>query len=80
VSLENNDYIVLSGGELPKRPGEGLPEILTQWLVKCPQCFEVRLVVGAQENDQYICKDCGHRFAIRPTTEFQCHKDAQKAQ
>ena len=26
--------------------------------MKCPQCSEVRLVVGARENDQYVCKDC----------------------
>ena len=65
VSMEENDYIVLSGGGLKKRPEESWAEILRQWLVKCPQCSEVRLVVGARENDQYVCKDCGHSFAIR---------------
>ena len=64
MSLEENDYIVLSGGGLTKSFAEGWPEILRQWLVKCPQCSEVRLVVGAQENDPYVCKDCGHSFAI----------------
>ena len=65
MSLNENEYIVLSGDGLKKRPGQGWLEILKQWLVKCPQCFEVRLVVGAQENDQYVCKDCGHSFPIR---------------
>jgi len=65
VSLKENDYIVLSGGGLRKRPGGGWLETLRQWLVKCPQCSEVRLVVGAQENDQYVCKDCSHSFAIK---------------
>jgi transposase-like protein len=32
--------------------------------VQCPQCSEVRLVVGARKNDQYVCKDCGHSFTI----------------
>jgi len=39
-------------------------EVLRQWLVQCPECTEVRLVVGLQENDQYICKDCGNSFVI----------------
>ena len=39
-------------------------EILRRWLVQCPQCSEVCLVVGARENDQYVCKDCGHSFTI----------------
>ena len=39
-------------------------EMLRQWLVQCPECSEVRLVVGAHEKDQYICKDCGHSFVI----------------
>jgi len=65
LSLKENDYIVLSEDGLTKNPGEGWLEILRQWLVKCPQCSEVRLVVGARENDQYVCKDCGHSFAIR---------------
>ena len=38
--------------------------MLRQWLVQCPQCSEVRLVVGAHEKDRYICKDCGHSFVI----------------
>ncbi len=44
--------------------GENWLEMLKQWLVQCPQCSEVRLVVGAQERDRYICKDCGHSFVI----------------
>jgi len=39
-------------------------EMLRQWLVQCPECSEVRLVVGAHEKDRYICKDCGHSFVI----------------
>ena len=37
---------------------------LRRWLVQCPQCTEVRLVVSARENDQYKCKQCGHDFTI----------------
>ena len=44
--------------------GEKWLERLRQWLVQCPNCSEVRLVVGAHEKDRYICKDCGHSFVI----------------
>ena len=37
---------------------------LRRWLVQCPQCTEIRLVVGARENDRYKCKQCGHNFTI----------------
>jgi transposase-like protein len=37
---------------------------LRRWLVQCPQCTEVRLVVGARENDRYKCKQCSHDFTI----------------
>ncbi len=61
----DNGYIVLPGGRTEKRLGESWLEILKRWLVECPQCTQVWLVVGARENDPYICKDCGHSFAIR---------------
>jgi len=47
-----------------KKRGERWFDVLRRWLVQCPQCSEVRLVVGAHENDQYVCKDCGHSFSI----------------
>ena len=37
---------------------------LRRWLVECPACAEVRLVVGVRENDRYQCKQCGHDFTI----------------
>ncbi len=39
-------------------------ESLRRWLVQCPQCSEVRLVVGARENDRYTCKHCGCDLVI----------------
>jgi transcription elongation factor Elf1 len=39
--------------------------MLRRWRVECPRCSEVWLVVGARENDAYVCKGCGHRFTIR---------------
>src|ERR1043165_6251733 len=61
MAISENKYIVL-----PEARGEGSRafDILRRWLVQCPQCAEVRLVVGARENDQYVCKDCGHSFTI----------------
>jgi DNA-directed RNA polymerase subunit RPC12/RpoP len=64
MALPENEYIVLSDATIHKRDGKRPFEILRRWLVQCPQCSEVRLVVGARENDQYVCKDCGHSFTI----------------
>ena len=56
--------VVLPETTVGKKLGESWSEVLRRWLVQCPQCSEVRLVVGAQENDRYVCKDCGHSFII----------------
>jgi transposase-like protein len=63
MALWENEH-VRSEHSSPKRAGENWLEILRRWIVQCPQCAEVRLVVGANENDQYVCKDCGHSFII----------------
>ena len=65
MGLGRSDYHALTDTKSRKAAGESWLEMLRQWLVQCPQCSEVRLVVGAQENDRYVCKDCGHSFAIR---------------
>jgi DNA-directed RNA polymerase subunit RPC12/RpoP len=62
MALPENEYIVLPDATINKR--ERPFEILRRWLVQCPRCSEVRLVVGARKNDQYVCKDCGHSFTI----------------
>jgi transposase-like protein len=67
MARNDNEYIVLPGGGTEKKLGQSWLEILKRWLVECPQCAEVWLVVGARENDPYICKDCGHSFAIKFT-------------
>ena len=64
MSLAETKYVVFEEHEL-KKAKESLPETLRRWLVKCPQCTEVRLVIGARENERYVCKDCGHSFTIR---------------
>ena len=40
--------------------------MLRRWIVECPRCAEVWLVVGAHEMDGHVCKACGHGFAIAP--------------
>lgn len=42
------------------------PEMLRGWVVECPRCAEVWLVVGAHEMDGHVCKACGHDFVIAP--------------
>jgi transposase-like protein len=64
-AITSTKYIVLSESNTEKRPGESWREILIRWLVRCPQCQAQWLVVGARENDLYVCKDCGHGFAIK---------------
>jgi ribosomal protein S27AE len=64
MGLGLSEYIALTASETGKDAGENWLEMLRQWLVQCPQCSEVRLVVGAHEGDRYICKDCGHGFVI----------------
>jgi transposase-like protein len=65
MAIKEGRYIVLQKDRVEKRGSESRLEILKRWLVQCPQCAEVWLVVGARENDPYICKDCGHGFAIK---------------
>ena len=64
MGLEQSDYLALTGIRTRRGSEESWLEMLRQWLVQCPQCSEIRLVVGAQQNDQYVCKDCGHSFSI----------------
>jgi rRNA maturation endonuclease Nob1 len=67
MGLSGKDYVVLSDGATLKRvrDRESWPEILRRWIVKCPQCSGVWLVVGAHEGDSHVCRDCGHSFAIK---------------
>lgn len=64
MAVPENEYIVLPEVRSEKERDEQWFEILRRWLVQCPECSEVRLVVGARQNDQYVCKDCGHSFTI----------------
>ena len=68
VGLGLSSYHALSDTKTKKAARESWLEMLRQWLVQCPQCFEIRLVVGAQEDARYICKDCGHGFFISRST------------
>ena len=65
MAVPENQYIVLPETIDGKKRGERWFEVLRRWLVKCPQCSEIRLVVGAHENDEHACKNCGHRFTIK---------------
>ena len=64
MGLGASEHIARRTPETGKGGGESWSEMLKHWLVQCPQCSEVRLVVGAHEKDRYICKDCGHSFII----------------
>lgn len=65
MGLAETKYVVFSEDGITKPQSERWLETLRRWLVQCPNCAEVRLVVGARENEPYVCKDCGHSFAIR---------------
>jgi predicted RNA-binding Zn-ribbon protein involved in translation (DUF1610 family) len=67
MGLSGKSYVVLSDSVTGKRvrASESWLEILRRWIVECPQCSEVWLVVGAREGESYACRDCGHNFAIK---------------
>jgi hypothetical protein len=65
MGASETGYVVLPEGGAGKRAGDRWLALLRRWLVECPQCATIWLVVGARENDRYICKDCGHGFVIR---------------
>ena len=64
MGLRPSEHIALTEPQTRKGAGKNWLETLRQWLVQCPECSEVRLVVGAHEQDRYVCKDCGHSFVI----------------
>ncbi len=69
MGLKEFGQSVSRDGGARRRRGEGWPAMLRRWLVECPRCAGVWLVVGARENDHYVCKGCGHGFVIRlPST------------
>ena len=65
MAVPRDQYIVLPQTTVGKNEGERWLEALRRWLVRCPKCLELRLVVGAHENDQHVCKDCAHSFTIK---------------
>ncbi|MBD0371817.1 MAG: hypothetical protein ICV60_13330 [Pyrinomonadaceae bacterium] len=71
MALGGKSYVVLTEGDTEKkvRASESWLEMLRRWIVECPSCSEVWLIVGARENDPYVCKTCGHGFSIRLPTE-----------
>lgn len=66
MGLGGSDYVVLADDATGKRvrASESWLEILRRWIVECPLCMEVWLVVGANNGDKYVCRECGHGFAI----------------
>lgn len=67
MAFGGKSYVVLTEGDTGKsvRAGESWLEMLRRWIVECPGCSELWLIVGARENDPYVCKTCGHAFSIR---------------
>ena len=65
MEFAETEYVVLSEDGFTKPATERWPETLRRWLVQCPNCGEITLAVGAQENERYVCRDCGHRFTIK---------------
>ena len=66
MGLQETAHAVQPGNVAAEKGRESWLGKLRRWLVECPRCAEVWLVVGARENERHVCKDCGHRFTIRP--------------
>lgn len=64
MGRERNVQSILPGEGMGGRKDESWPTMLRRWLVECPRCTQVWLVVGARENDRHVCKDCGHGFVV----------------
>ena len=64
MGLGPTEHITETAPQAIEGAQENWREMLRQWLVQCPECSEIRLVVGVQEKDRYTCKDCGHSFVI----------------
>jgi DNA-directed RNA polymerase subunit RPC12/RpoP len=69
MAVSEKDYVVLPEAGFRKKRAQGWLEILRRWLVQCPECSEACLAVGVRENDEYVCRNCGHRFAIKSQTQ-----------
>ena len=65
MSLERREQTTMTSEGARRRRAERWPAMLRRWLVECPRCAEVWLVVGARENDGHVCKDCGHSFVVK---------------
>jgi hypothetical protein len=64
MGRDGTGQVILPGEGTARRKDESWPAKLRRWLVECPQCSQVWLVVGARENDRHVCKDCGHAFVV----------------
>ena len=65
MALSMEKYFVMSNGLIEKTSRESWLDILHRWLVRCPHCAAVWLAIGIRENERYVCKDCGHDFAVK---------------
>ncbi len=64
MGRERTGQSIPAGEGTVRRNCESWPAMLRSWLVECPRCSQVWLVVGARENDRHVCKDCGHGFVV----------------
>ena len=79
MGIKEVGYVVLSDGRARerKRKRDGWLDILRRWLVECPQCEEVWLIVGARNDDRHVCKECGHSFALKLSVKTGESKSSQ---
>ena len=56
---------LFSSREAPvRRDRESWRDMMRRWMLRCPQCAQTWLVVGARVNDMHECKSCSHSFVI----------------
>jgi hypothetical protein len=71
MSAAVKEQISSSPERAEKTDREGPRELLRSILLRCQQCGQAWLVVGAKVNDRHKCKSCSYSFLIekRVTSE-----------
>ena len=64
AAIKNNSFHF--GNRTEKEARKGKREVLRSWTLRCPQCLQTWIVIGARVGEQHKCKSCNHSFTANP--------------